>query len=159
MDFMLWAALSLHIFSVIIWLGSLCFLSAILYPVFDVEKQSGSNLTIHLHRRLMPFLWLSLWSIGITGIALYIFSPEFLYGQEGRALADPVHIKIVFFVIIVIFSVQLKSRYTLYQHSDDGTQRTAHLRIMARTSRITILFGILSLLLAAWKAVSKTILY
>lgn len=150
---MLWAALSLHIFSVVIWLGSLCFLSAILYPVLDVEKQSGSDLVQHFHRRLMPFLWLSLWTIGITGLALYIFTSGFLYPDDGREWLDPVHGKIVFFIFIVIFSMRTRNMYIRYRNSEKD--RSGHVQSMARMVRITILFGILSLLLAAWESISK----
>jgi len=150
---MLWAALSLHIFSVVIWLGSLCFLSAILYPVLEVEAQTGSNLAEHIHRRMMPFLWLSLWTIGITGVALYIFSPEFLYGREKIEWTTPVHGKVVLFIFIVIFSMRTRTLYALYRSSKE--KRVGYLRNMARAIRITILLGILSLLLSAWESITK----
>ncbi len=152
MEFMLWAALSLHIFSVVVWLGSLCFLSAILYPVLEVEKQSGSDLTVHIHRRMMPFLWLSLWTIGITGAALYIFTPEFLYERDMNEWLVPVHGKIVLFIFIVIFSMRVRRLFAMYRVR--AGERPAHLRTMARAIRVTILFGILSLLLAAWESIS-----
>jgi len=156
MEFMLWAALSLHIFSVVIWLGSLCFLSAVLYPVLEVEKQSGSILAEHFHRRLMPFLWLCLWTIGITGVALYLFSPDFIYGRQYESLITPVHGKIVLFIFIVIFSMRTNRMYALYRRAEKDEKRTLHLGAMARTIRLTILLGIISLLLAAWEAVSTT---
>jgi len=152
---MLWAALSLHIFSVIIWLGSLCFLSAILYPVLEVESQGDSGLVEHIHRRMMPFLWLSLWTLGITGIALYIFSPEFIYTREKIEWFTPVHGKVVLFIFIVIFSMRTRSLYMLYRGTKE--KRVENLRAMGRAIRITILFGILSMLLSAWGAIAKTI--
>ncbi len=155
MEFMLWAALSLHIFSVIIWLGSLCFLSAILYPVLEVESQGDSGLVEHIHRRMMPFLWLSLWTLGITGIALYIFSPEFIYTREKIEWFTPVHGKVVLFIFIVIFSMRTRSLYMLYRGTKE--KRVENLRAMGRAIRITILFGILSMLLSAWGAIAKTI--
>lgn len=151
MEFMLWAALSLHIFSVVVWLGSLCFLSAILYPVLEVEKQSGSDLAEHIHRRLMPFLWLSLWTMGITGTALYIFIPDFLYGRESIELLVPVHGKIVTFIVIVILSMRVRTVFALYRGRPAG--RSEYIRVMGRTVRVTILFGILSLLFAAWGSI------
>lgn len=151
MEFMLWAALSLHLFSVVVWLGSLCFLSAILYPVLEVEKQSDSDLAEHIHRRLMPFLWLSLWSMGITGTALYIFIPDFLYGRESVELLVPVHGKIVLFIVIVILSMRVRRVFALYRGRTAERQR--YFRVMAHTIRITILFGILSLLFAAWGSI------
>lgn len=155
MEFMLWAALSLHIFSVVIWLGSLCFLSAIVYPVLEVEGLNDSNLAEHIHRRMMPFLWLSLWTIGITGVALYIFSPEFLYGRVRIDWFVPVHGKVVLFIFIVIFSMRTRALYALYRGSKEG--RSGYLRRIARGIRLTILFGILSLLLSAWESITKLI--
>ncbi len=151
---MLWAALSLHIFSVVIWLGSLCFLSAILYPVLEVEKQSGSEVNEHLHRRLMPFLWLSLWTIGITGVALYIFLPDFIYGREFETWLIPVHGKIVLFIFIIIFSMRTNRIYAMYRKAKTNSERAQYLLIIARTIRITILIGIVTVLLAAWEAIS-----
>jgi uncharacterized membrane protein len=151
MEFMLWAALSLHLFAVIVWLGSLCFMSAVLYPVVEVENKSDSRLTEHIHKRLMPFLWLSLWTIGITGTFLYIFSYGVLFGAGELHVMIPVHGKIAIFIPIIIFSVRIRGLYARLGEPD-GIQ-VIRVRNIARTVRAAILFGIISLLLAAWESV------
>jgi uncharacterized membrane protein len=153
MEFMLWAALSLHIFAVIVWLGSLCYLSAVLYPVFEVERAEGSPLFGHLHRRFMPFLWLCLWTIGITGAALYLFSDVFLYGADRSPWLLPVHLKTALFCIIVVLSMQLRRLHADFHR--DGEKRSMYSRAMGKIIRLTIFMGILSLLIAAWDGISK----
>jgi uncharacterized membrane protein len=154
MEFMLWAALSLHLFAVIVWLGSLCFMSAVLYPVIEVENQNDSRLTEHFHKRLMPFLWLSLWTIGITGAFLYIFSFGVLSGAGRLQVMIPVHGKIVIFIPIIVFSMRIRGLYARFRAP--GGIQVIHLRSIARTVRAAILFGIISLLLAAWESVLNT---
>lgn len=148
---MLWAALSLHLFSVVIWLGSLCYMSAILIPVLEAEGKADSDLTDHFYRRGLPFLWLSMWSLGITGVALYVFTPEFFYGRNSEEWFTPVHAKIFLFGITIGLSLRLRS---IYRRSRiDGVIRKTVYHRMARTIRIMIFFGISALLLAAWDAI------
>jgi uncharacterized membrane protein len=155
MDFLLWAALSLHLFSVVVWLGSLSFMSATVYPVLDVENKSISPFAAHLHRRGLPFLWLSVWSIGITGVALAIFSPLLLYDRTVALLWSPLGIKVYLYSGIVLLSLRLRTAYrgvygTGIAGDETGTRVVTYKRLV-KTIRLNILLGIGALLLAAWR--------
>jgi uncharacterized membrane protein len=155
MDFLLWAALSLHLFSVVVWLGSLCFLSAAVYPVLAVENKSMSPFAAHLHRRGLPFVWLSVWSIGITGAALAVFSPLLLYDRTVALLWSPLGIKIILYTGILLLSLRLRTAYRgVYGAGITGDESGTHMatyKRLVKTIRLNILLGIGALLMAAWR--------
>ncbi len=154
MDFLYWAALSLHLFAVVIWLGGICFQSAILFPVLKVEESERSQLAEHLHRRFLPFVWLSLWTIGITGLTLMLLATPYIMGEGETGISIRLIGKILIFSAIVFASMRSRNAYMQFKYlirnpgTSIGESRKNQDRI-ERSTRINVLLGIIALLLSA----------
>jgi uncharacterized membrane protein len=155
MIFLEWAAVSLHIFSVIVWLGALCYQSAVLFPVMNAEGMSNSGLAGHLYRRFIPFIWLCLWSIGITGVIIVAHTTLKVYDQDSMVPVFPLIAKIVLFIAIIVISLRTRSAYYLHRKIIEKENDTSmnqevemYRRQIASLTRVNILFGITAVLVA-----------
>lgn len=79
MEFVLWACRSLHIFSVVVWLGGLFYQGVVSVPVILVDSGEHKDLDRKMHHRFMPFVWTSIWTILITGFIMMLLSPRFVW--------------------------------------------------------------------------------
>jgi uncharacterized membrane protein len=160
MRFLEWSTLSLHIFSVVVWLGALCYQSAVLFPVTKAEGVANSSLAIHLHRRFLPFIWLCLWSIGITGVLLFVLSSFKVYEEPAPVLTVSTIMKLALFTLIVLISLRVKAVYSMHRILIEKSERpestddveTYRKRIESMT-RLNIMFGIMALLIAVGRLV------
>ena len=104
MDFLLWAAKSLHVFSVVVWFGGLLYQAVVLTPVVRTEHKELDELTRHCMRRFLPFVWMCVWTILITGVCLMLFNPRFVFFQYDDRWSVLLGLKQVVFVLMVFFS-------------------------------------------------------
>lgn len=104
MDFLLWAARSLHVFSVIVWFGGLLYQAVVAHPVAEAEKKGLDPFTLHLLGRFQPFVWMSVWTIAVTGVALMLFDTRFLFFVYENRWSVLLGLKQVVFLLMVIFS-------------------------------------------------------
>jgi uncharacterized membrane protein len=155
MIFLEWAAVSLHIFSVIVWLGALCYQSAVLFPVMNAEGMSDRGLAGHLHRRFIPFIWLCLWSIGITGVFIFAHTLFKVYDQDSMDALFPLIAKVVLFIAIFIISLRTRSAYYMHRkilEKENDISLNQEVEIYKRQieslTRVNILFGIAAVLVA-----------
>lgn len=155
MDFLLWAARGLHLFAVVVWLGGFIYQIAVTSPVMRVEHTEFDRVARHFLRRFMPFVWLSVWTILITGICLMLFSPQYVVFQYQDRWSIALGLKQLTFVLMVVVSFgyarmvagmdALLSRTELPPLDD---LIPYHRRVM-QYGRINVGLGIVALLLAA----------
>lgn len=155
MDFLLWAVRSVHIFSVVVWLGGLMYQGVVTIPVARAgqarQNDGGEEVldarTLHMLHRFMPFVWMSVWTILVTGIGLMLFNPGFVFGEYRDSWSVLLGLKQVSFALMVFFSFGYARmlRRCIQSSGDAG----AYCRQMVRFGRITVAMGIVALLLAA----------
>ena len=105
MDFLLWTVRSLHLFAIVVWIGGLLFQAAVVIPVARAEKTDVSSFTLHCHRRFIPFLWMSLWTVLVTGIALMLFNPRYVFFSYEDWWSFVLALKQVVFVGMAVVSL------------------------------------------------------
>ncbi|MBM4166906.1 MAG: hypothetical protein FJ218_08345 [Ignavibacteria bacterium] len=154
MDFLLWSCKSLHIFSTVVLLGGILFQAGVLYPVARVETYETHSFTLHLERRFIPFVWLSLWTLLITGVFLSIFSEEYHLFEFSTQQQILLLLKELTFLLIALFSFgyvrifrMLEKELTLQEPSSEAI--ALFLQRMKTFRTINVFLGITVLLLVA----------
>ena len=79
MDMLLWAARASHVFAVIVWVGGLLYQAAVLLPMWTPGDPVSTKLVLASLRRFIPFQWMGLSTVVVTGICLMLFSPRFIF--------------------------------------------------------------------------------
>jgi uncharacterized membrane protein len=147
MDFLLWAVRSVHIFAVVVWLGGLMYQGAVTLPVAKSEGVEVGAQTLHTLRRFMPFVWMCVWTVLVTGVGLMLFSPRFIFGEYRDSWSVLLGLKQLTFVLMAFFSfgyARMLRRCTENVSSADG-----YFQQMVQFGRITVALGISALLLAS----------
>jgi len=153
MDFLLWATRSLHIFAVVVWLGGLMYQSAVMLAVAKVEGSESAPQTIHSLRRFVPFVWMCVWTVFVTGVALMFFSTKFVAFQFHDSWAILLGLKQLTFILMLFFSFGYARMLT---RADEMMRKPElpvdeakpYFRRMGQFGKINIGLGIVSLLLA-----------
>jgi len=135
MQFLLWVARGLHIFSVVIWLGGLLFIGGILHPVFEYFKNLNAPLHLGLLRRFSGFVWMSAWTIGITGFFLTLFHYRLGFDGFGSPWDFFLIAKLFAFIGMTVIAL---STSKLIRKIDDAI-KTSPVEAMERESRILVL--------------------
>ena len=104
MDFLLWTAKSLHVFSVVVWFGGLMYQAVVTIPVARVEQKVLDNFTRHLLNRFQPFVWMCVWTILVTGIVLMLFNSKFVFFQYHDRWSVLLGLKQLVFALMIFFS-------------------------------------------------------
>jgi uncharacterized membrane protein len=154
MDFLLWACKSLHSFSAVLLLGGILFQAGILYPVARVEMFETHSFTLHLERRFIPFVWLSLWTLLTTGVFLSIFSEEYRLFEFSTRRQMILLLKELTFLLIAFFSFGYVRVFRLLEKiilsQEQNSEAVAILLQRMKSFRtINVFLGITILLLAA----------
>ena len=155
MDFLLWSARSLHVFGVVVWLGGLLYQAVVIFPVARVEHTEFEPVTRQFLRRFVPFVWLCVWTILITGIGLMLFDPRFVFFQFQDRWSVALGLKQLTFAVMVVFSfgyARMISRLEGLMSAADARPLDDiipyHQRVM-QFGKINVGLGIAALLLAA----------
>ncbi|MBI4534661.1 MAG: CopD family protein [Ignavibacteriae bacterium] len=155
MDFLLWVARSLHIFSVAIWLGGLTYQAVVVGLVSKAEKTEFTESTRHMLRRFTPFVWLCLWTVLVTGVGLMLFDPRFLWFQYHDRWAVLLGLKQFVFLLMLFFSFGYARMFSRVDEILSGSQQDPdesprrYFDRMMQFGRINIALGIVAVLLAA----------
>jgi uncharacterized membrane protein len=94
----------MHVFGIVVLLGGILFQSAISQPVARVENAEKLQWSLHLERRFIPFIWMALWSIGISGVILQLLHPDFLWFNVTTRWQLLLLLKQLTFMLLVFFS-------------------------------------------------------
>ncbi len=160
MNFLLWCALALHIFSMTIWIGGLLFSGGVMTPILTSERKHLHPLAIAFFHRFSGFTWMSVGVMLVTGIALMLFHPHFIWFDFSTEWSQILLMKqIIFFLMVGIAWLTSKSVAEAMSLSEASSNEPSieesvsrgeliffRLRIL---QRLNIILGIGALLLAA----------
>ena len=154
MEFVLWACKSCHLFGIILLLGSYLFQSGILYPVAKVEGEEQGKLILHFEKRFVPFIWLSLWTILLTGILLALLNPKFEWFQFSTTWQILLALKELVFIFIFFFSVGYIRMYRLLEKVVNASEKEDFavdvlLEKMKKFRTLNVYLSIVAILLVA----------
>lgn len=157
MDFLLWATGSVHLFCVVVWLGGLAYQAVVTLPVVRVTNSELVESHRHLIRRFLPFVWMCLWSILITGGVLMLFNPRFIFFRYGNAWSVLLGVKQAAFLLMCFFSVGYARMFSRMDEllsregGGDEALRSArpYYHSMLRYGKINLGLGIVALLAAS----------
>src|SRR5687768_5023798 len=106
-----WAALYLHLFSAVAWLGGILFVTGVTRPIFEYYKDTSFDISTRIKVRFLGFTWMLVWTTLITGFVILLWSTRFLFFDFSTLWSVMMHLKILFFVILFILNVGLRSSY------------------------------------------------
>jgi uncharacterized membrane protein len=151
--FLLWVCRSLHVFGVIVWLGGLMFQNAVAMPVIQHEPEDARSAMRKVSRRFVGFVWMSAWTIAITGVLMMLMDPRFFWFRYENTWSILLGLKQIVFVLMVLYAFGY-ARVLAYLNSpatnggfDERAELYRHRVHQYRT--INIVLGITAVLLAA----------
>ena len=122
----------------------------------EVARSEGTEFTpqtIHMLRRFAPFVWMCVWTVLVTGVALMLFSTRFVFFQFNDLWSILLAMKQATFLLMVFFSFGYARMFARAEElMKEGVKPLDdvlpyHHR-MLQFGRINIALGILALLLA-----------
>ncbi len=153
MDFLLWVCRSMHVFGVVTWLGGLMFQSAVVAPVMDAEGEAAAKAMRKVNKRFVGFIWMSVWTILITGVLMMLIDPRFVWFQYHDRWSILLGFKQLIFILMVFyaFGYARMLQYLEAPSSNGGFDEKVELyrHRLQQFRRISIVFGIVALFLAA----------
>jgi uncharacterized membrane protein len=153
MDFLLWVARSLHVFSIVVWFGGLMFQTAVTFPVARVDDREFDSFTMHVARRFQPFVWMCVWTALVTGVALMLFDPRFVFFQFETGWARLLGLKQLVFFAMMFFSFGYARMFArvaeMVQRRDPRDDVVPFYRQMLLFGKVNVALAIAALLLAA----------
>ena len=153
MDFLLWTARSLHLFAVVVWFGGLIYQAVVFMPVAGVEGKQSDPVTRHTIRRFQPFVWMCVWTLLVTGIALMLFNPRFIFFRYDDAWSVLLGVKQMVFVVMIFFSFGYARMFSrvdaLLNGGGTDAQITPYVKQLTGFGKMNITLAIIALLAAA----------
>jgi uncharacterized membrane protein len=149
MEFVLWSARVVHVLSAIVWIGGLIYANAILNPVLEHERITRQRWMQFVNRRMMGYVWFTVWPLLLTGTLLMLLHASFRWGEYGTTFNRLLALKQALFLLMLFFSWQTKKVFERMNEPSDTEEtfegwRLASLKLLKRT----IFTGILALLAA-----------
>ena len=153
MNFVLWVCRVMHLFGVIVWLGGLMFQNAIIAPLVEYEGEHVNTAARKFNRRFIPYIWMCVWTILITGVIMMLLSPQFVWFQYTDRWSILLLAKQVIFALMVFYAFGYARMFTYLEApaSNGGYDEKAHLygHRIKQFRKISIFLGIIGLLLTA----------
>ncbi len=143
----------MHVFGVVVWLGGLMFQNAVAVPVIQFEDESVRAAMRKVNQRFIGFVWMSVWTIFVTGVLMMLLSPRFVWFQYDDRWSLMLGMKQAVFVLMVLyaFGYARMLKYLDAPSSNGGYNEKAELyrHRVNQFRKISIFLGITALLLAA----------
>ncbi len=137
---MIWATRSVHLFAVIVWLGGMFYQGLFIVPRLKAEHGSDPG-AIAAMVQFIPIGWMCLSMAFVTGVALMLFSPRFLFFQYHDYWSIALGLKQLTFVLMSFFfygnSRMLKLAVVAPEHAKPALER------VVQFSRINVALSIL----------------
>jgi uncharacterized membrane protein len=153
MDLLLWVARSLHVFSIVVWFGGLMFQAAVTFPVARVEDREFDPFTLHVAQRFQPFVWMCVWTVLVTGVALMLFDPRFVFFHFETRWATMLGVKQLVFLAMMFFSFGYARMFArvaeMVRRNDPRDEVVPFYRQMVLFGKINVALAIGALMLAA----------
>ena len=154
MDFVVWSCKSMHVFGIVVLLGGILFQSAISQPVARVENAEKLQWSLHLERRFVSFIWMALWSVGLSGVILQLLHPDFLWFDISTRWQLLLLLKQLTFILLIFFSYGYVRMFRLLEieiahseRSEDAVEIMLYKKNNFR--KISVYLSITAILLAA----------
>jgi putative copper export protein len=106
-----WAALYMHLFSAVAWLGGILFLTGVSRPIVEYYGTEAINLSQRIKIRFLGFTWMLLWTVLVTGIIILLWSTRFIFFDFSTLWRVLAHIKIILFLVLASLSLTLRTSY------------------------------------------------
>lgn len=154
MDFLLWATRSLHVFAIVVWLGGLMYQSAVTLAIARADGSELAYHTIHALGRFIPFVWMCVCTVLVTGLAMMLFSTRYVFLDYHDRWSVFLLMKQAIFVIMAIFSLGFARMFgrveeMVKQGGHPAGDLMPYYRRMVQFGKINVGLGIASLLFAA----------
>jgi len=153
MDFLIWAVRSLHVFAVIVWIGGMLYQAV---TIRGDELRLPDAPTRRFIARFRPFVWMSIWTILVTGVALMLFSPRFIFFRYQNTWSVLLGLKQLVFVAMVIFAFGATRMFArldeLLEQGKAEEDAVPYFQQMLRLGRVNVGLAIVAVLLAAGMA-------
>jgi uncharacterized membrane protein len=157
MDFLLWTVRGIHVFALVIWLGGFLYESAVVLQSSQVDQSGSLAGQLREFRRFVPFVWMSLWTLLVTGIALMLFSPRFVFFQLDDLWSVFLVLKQVGLVLLLILSFGYSRMCTRAAEALGGSsdQATAFMTRIHSIRKAMMVLGILTILFASGMMIGR----
>lgn len=146
----------MHIFGVVVWLGGLMFQSAVALPVTQFEGPEAQESMRKVSRRFVDFVWMSVWTVCVTGLLMMLLSPRFLWFQYADSWSVLLGLKQAIFILMLFYAFgharMLRSAERPDGTPDAGSELRRHRINQFR--KISIALGIAAVLLGAAMSLS-----
>ena len=143
----------MHVFGVVVWLGGLMFQSAVAAPIMQAEGGEARAAMKKVNKRFVGFIWMSVWTILITGVLMMLLDSRFVWFQYKDRWSMLLGAKQIVFVLMVLYAFGY-ARMLSYLDSpssnggfDEKAELYRHRVNQYRT--INIFLGIVALLISA----------
>ena len=143
----------MHIFGVVVWLGGLMFQSAVAIPIIQFENEHARSAMRKVNQRFTGFVWMSAWTIFITGLLMMLLNPRFVWFHYDDRWSVLLGVKQVIFLLMVLyaFGYARMLKYLDAPSSNGGFNEKAEVyrHRIDQFRKIGIFLGITALLLSA----------
>ena len=128
--------------------------AAVTLPITHNSEGTISPVLRNLLRRFLPFIWMCVWTILVTGFGLLLFDPRYVFFRFDSEWAVLLAIKQVLFLTMIFFSFgysRMFKRLDVALDADSAHQDDAKRFFfrMNQFGRINVGLAILILLVAA----------
>jgi len=106
-----WAALYMHLFGAVAWLGGILFLTGVTRPIFEYYGADAYDISRRIKVRFLGFTWMLVWTMLVTGIIILLWSTKFIFFDFSSLWLVLAHIKILLFLILTALSLMLRASY------------------------------------------------
>jgi uncharacterized membrane protein len=148
MDMLLWAVRVSHIFAVVVWLGALLYQSAVVLPLWTPGDPTSTKMVLASLRRFLPFQWMGLTTVLVTGICLMMFSTRFIFFSYHDWWSVALGLKQVSFLLMTFFAFGLARMVQRHLDPSPGIAGDLLRARIFQFNRNGVFFGIVATLLA-----------
>lgn len=106
-----WAALYMHLFGAVAWLGGILFLTGVSRPIVEYYGSDAVELLQRIKVRFLGFTWMLLWTVFVTGIIILLWSTRFIFFDFSTLWRVLAHVKILLFIVLAGLSLMLRTSY------------------------------------------------
>ena len=106
-----WAALLLHLFGAVAWIGGILFLAGVSRPIFEYFPTETYDYALRIKVRFLGVTWMLVWTVCITGIVILLWSTRFIFFDLSTLWGALAHLKILLFIVLALLSRMLGSSY------------------------------------------------
>lgn len=106
-----WAALLLHLFGAVAWIGGILFLAGVSRPIFEYFPTETYDYALRIKVRFLGFTWMLVWTVCITGIVILLWSTRFIFFDLSTLWGALAHLKILLFIVLALLSRMLGASY------------------------------------------------